>query len=182
MKLLLLLFSCLLIVETRANPSIRVSSSVNSLNTTQGDDVSTKPILPFPFSSVLNDDDDHDWEGDGGGVQDIPRYNVVNESEEMIVDVTFLGEAPSFEDDEEKEEDGTVVEEEESEGLGDGFNKDQKPSRKRKKGRKHCYKSSLYCANNARCCTHVSKGEVWCCPRKARCGNVPHTCRRRRHN
>lgn len=47
----------------------------------------------------------------------------------------------------------------------------------KRKGRKHCYKSDLYCANSARCCTHVHAGEVWCCPRKSRCGRVPNTCR-----
>lgn len=171
MKLLsvtLLLLSSLMILETRANPSIRVAS-VNSMNTTNGDDVSI-PIPPLPFSTTVLNDDEEDWE-DGDGIQDVPRYDVVNESE--MNDVTFLGEAPSFEDDDEEQEDGKM--------LGGGF-KDQKPSRKGKKGRKHCYKSSLYCANNARCCTHVSQGEVWCCPRKARCGNVPHTCRRRRRS
>jgi hypothetical protein len=81
-------------------------------------------------------------------ITDIPR----------LYEITFNGDTPFFVDD----EDDHVM------GEGD---------KAKRAGRKHCYKSNLYCANKARCCTHVNAGEVWCCPRKSRCGRVPNTCR-----
>lgn len=60
--------------------------------------------------------------------------------------------------------------------LRKGKKPKKKKNSKKKKGRKHCYKSQLFCTDNKRCCTHVSADEVWCCDRSTRCGNVPQTC------
>lgn len=110
-------------------------------------------------------------------VQDIPRYNVEEEHES---DVTFLGYAPYFQDDDDDEDDSDLHKMDGDKGSGRGDYEDTyEPRRPQRKGRKHCHRSRLYCANNGRCCTHVSEGEVWCCSRKAQCGKVPNTCRRR---
>lgn len=60
----------------------------------------------------------------------------------------------------------------------DGFNRTlrARPSKKNK-GRKHCFKNPhLSCSNNKKCCTHVHKKTIWCCPRDSECGVVVKTC------
>lgn len=117
----------------------------------------------------------HNNTEDSSDVQDIPRYNV---EEPQDSDVTFLGYAPNFLDDDDDDDDR--YDGDKRSGRGDYKDEDTyEPRRPQTKGRKHCHRSHLYCANDGRCCTHVTKGEVWCCSRKAQCGKVPNTCRRR---
>jgi hypothetical protein len=119
--------------------------------------------------------DHNDTEDSGDDVQDIPRYDVEEEHES---DVTFLGYAPGFQEDDDDDSNLDIMDGDKRSGRGDDEDT-YEPRRPQRKGRKHCHRSRLYCANNGRCCTHVTQGEVWCCSRKARCGKVPNTCRRR---
>lgn len=114
---------------------------------------------PTPFSGILTDvNEDVDWDGDGDdSVVDIPRF-FSNGTE----DLAFLGYSPDWEDDTDT-----------SSSFTNFLNK-------KKRGRKHCFKSDLYCANNGRCCTHLHQEQVWCCPRKSKCGDIPNTCRRKK--
>lgn len=93
--------------------------------------------------------------GQDDDVQDIPRYDVVELKDSVedgleMMNMTMVGDMVG----------------DKKEGNG--------------KGRTHCYRSDLYCANGGRCCTHVHRKQVWCCDRESECGRVPHTCRRRR--
>lgn len=54
---------------------------------------------------------------------------------------------------------------------------DKQANLREHKGRRHCFRNpDLACKPSRKCCTHVAKKQIWCCPDFSKCGKQPKTC------